>query len=242
VRTIIALVSTTLFVGGPAPCQNVTARQAEQVIDILRQIRDLLAERTSGKAALGPAARQNTVVVSLPAEGTQVMGSVDAPLVMVEFSDYQCPFCSEFHTDTFGRIKERYIDSGEMRYDIHDYPLTIHANAWQAALAARCASEQGKFWNMRDRLIADPAHLSVGELMGYAHDAGIDSTAFKECVDSRKYADAIARDIDEARKLGITATPAFIIGRSSLGHPTGQLILGAAPFEVFDQIAAKLLK
>jgi protein-disulfide isomerase len=241
-RTTLALLLAPLAIVIPATCQEtgVTARQAEQIIDLLGQIRQLLAEQVNVKTGAGPMKRPNTTVTR-PIEGHQVLGSIDAPLVMVEFSDYECPYCYQFHHETFPKIKSKYIDAGKIRYDIHDYLLVIHANAMKSALAAQCASEQGQYWGMRERLKANPDRLGLTDLLTYARDIGISSDALNKCVESGKYTQAILADVAEAQSLGITGTPAFLIGPAS-DRAKAQVILGSAPFEVFDQIVTRLLQ
>jgi protein-disulfide isomerase len=152
-------------------------------------------------------------------------GPKDAPVTIVEFSDFQCPYCSKVEA-TIKQIGERYGD--KLRWVYRDYPLNFHANAGKAAEAATCANDQGKFWEMHEKIFANQAKLGLEDLKGYAAAVGIDKTVFDQCLDSGKNAEEWKKDLAEGTKYGVTGTPAFFIN--------GRFVNGAAPIDKFTTI------
>src|ERR1017187_2441884 len=124
--------------------QGITRQQADEILNELRQIRQLLEKQNPKAAAPQP---QEITRAKLNLEGFAMLGSKDAPITMVEFTDYQCPFCQRFHLSTFSDLKKNYIDTGKVRFYSRDMPLDFHPNALRAAQAARCGGEQGQFWS-----------------------------------------------------------------------------------------------
>src|SRR5579871_2823363 len=173
---------------------GVTGEQAEEILKELKAIHQLL-EHQQAAPALVPSS--DTVQMSVVA-GWYAIGRDDAPITVVEFADYQCPFCRKFHSDTFAELKKNYIDTGKVRFVSRDLPLTIHPNASDAAIAARCAGEQHKFWEMRDLLLENSADLSPRALLKYAKQINLDMSAFGSCVKEKKYASDIQKDVAEA--------------------------------------------
>lgn len=158
----------------------------------------------------------------------EVKGSADAPVTIVEFSDFECPFCTRFYTQTLPQIEEQYIKTGNVKFVYRDFPLGFHANAQKAAEAAECAAEQGKFWEMHDKLFEEGVEGSVSSFKRFAADLGLDTTKFNDCLDSGKMESEVKKDMADGSAMGISGTPGFIIN--------GQLVSGAQPFEVFKQI------
>lgn len=209
---------------------GMTQELGEAILNELRQIHHLLEQQqTTAQAA--PA--QETARVS--AAGFSI-GREDAPLTLVEFADYQCPFCRQFHTAVYERLRKEYIDSGKLRFVSRDLPLEIHNNALGAANAARCAAEQNHFWPMRETLISHADKLDPKALEGYAHDIGLNVDQFRSCLASEKYLPSIRADIAEANAMGIMGTPTFILGKASGGHIEGVKLVGAQPYEVFAKV------
>jgi protein-disulfide isomerase len=157
-----------------------------------------------------------------------VKGDPNAPVIMVEFSDFECPFCTRFYTQTLPAITEQYIDTGKVKFVYRDFPLNFHPNAQKAGEAAECADDQDKFWEMHDILFENGVAGGSDTFKGYAADLGLDTDAFDECLDSGKYADEVQKDLADGSALGVSGTPAFFIN--------GVFISGAQPFEVFQQV------
>jgi protein-disulfide isomerase len=173
--------------------------------------------------------------------GEPALGRSDAPLTMVEFTDYQCPYCRRFQAEVWPKLKREYIDTGKLRYIARDLPLSFHAAAAPAAEAAHCAGEQGKFWEMHAALLGGEADLTSGGIERRAQKLGLDMTGFRECVARGKYADVIAAHVREADSVGIDGTPGFIIGRVSQGELDGVRVEGAQPYEEFSELLQELL-
>ena len=151
----------------------------------------------------------------------------DAPLVLVEYTDYQCPFCQRFHTDAYAQLKTNYIDTGKLRFVSRDFPLDFHENARRSAVAARCAAEQGKYWELRHVMIVNASQLQPDKIVGYAQNASMDVDKFKTCIASDKYRAAIDKDVAEGTAAGVSGTPSFVLGRVENGKLEGVRLVGA---------------
>ena len=166
-----------------------------------------------------------------------VMGDPDAPLTIVEFSDYQCPFCARFKDQTLGLLKEQYIDTGKVKFIYRDLPLDttcnanmgrqLHPFACKAAEASECADEQGKFWEYHDLIFAGQGSLSIESLKQWASDLSLDTNKFNDCLDSGKYEDEVINDLNDASAIGGSGTPFFLVGEIPLS--------GAQPFSEFQK-------
>lgn len=207
---------------------GITRQQADAILNELRQIR-LLLERVVGPPETGAPAR---AVLRVPHEAW--LGDKNAPLSMVEFTDYQCSFCRRFHMVTFPELRSKYIETGRLRFASRDLPLEFHSDAFRAAEAARCAGDQGQFWPMRDLLVSNAARLSEEDLLAYGQRLKLDVGALKACLESGKHRAAIRQDILEAVSLGVNGTPSFVIGRSTEQGVEGELLVGAQPLAVFE--------
>jgi protein-disulfide isomerase len=212
--------------------QGITRQQADQILNELRQIRQLLEKQQA------PAPRdreEQAIKAKLNLEGFAMLGAKEAPLTIVEFTDYQCPFCQRFHATSFPDLKKNYIDTGKARFYSRDLPLDFHPNAMRAAQAARCANEQGQFWKLRDVMGANPNKLDMDSLLADAADLKMDVNAFRACVESEKYKNAVQTDVMEALKIGASGTPTFVVGKSTADGVDGELMVGAQPYFMFDQ-------
>lgn len=172
-----------------------------------------------------------------PNQPFNVLGPADAPVTIIEFTDLQCPYCALFALQTFPELRRNYIDTGLVRFASRDLPLPMHAFAVPAAVAARCAGEQGRFWEFREALFAVQATLGSGTYIEQARKHGLDLEAFTACRSDGRQAANVRADLDLARANGITATPSLIIGRLVDGQFEGETIEGAKSYEV---IAARI--
>jgi protein-disulfide isomerase len=216
--------------------QNNAARVQGATLDQVRDaIKALLIEERMGRAksALLAALKDKTpVTVSLEpprlkiaVDGHASKGDKDAPIQLVEFSDFECPFCARAHP-TIQQVLSAYGD--KIRFVYRHYPLPNHPNAKPAAEASACALEQDRFWPFHDRLFANTSKLAGTDLKAHAASAGLDMARFTSCFESRKYKDQVERDITEAGGAGVTGTPAFFIN--------GRPLEGAQPFEAFKRV------
>ena len=214
---------------------SLTQEQGDAILKELRQIRQLLEKmvKTDSQRAEQPTPSAEGVKVQI--EGSPTLGSPSAPLTMVEFTDYQCFFCRQFYLNSFAELKKNYIDTGKMRFYSRDLPLDFHANAMRAAEAARCAIEQGKFWQLRDIMGADPDKLEIANLVEDASGLKMNVAAFRSCVESEKYKTSIQTDVMEAMKIGATGTPTFVVGKSTADGVDGEVVLGALPYSAFEE-------
>jgi protein-disulfide isomerase len=164
--------------------------------------------------------------VEVETEGHPAMGSSDAPVTIVEFSDFECPFCRRAEP-VFKQIQEKYGDQVRLVY--RQFPLNdIHPRAQKASEASLCADEQGQFWNMHDVLFLEPVELELASLREKAATAGLDTAVFNECLESAKYADRVDADLRAGARAGVSGTPAVFIN--------GRPIIGAQPFESYVAI------
>jgi protein-disulfide isomerase len=184
------------------------------------------------------AAQPSQEVVDVPMTDAYSIGDANAPVTIVEFTDYQCPYCGRHYEQTYPQLLSNYVEAGLVRYVFKDFPLTsIHPQALEAAEAARCAGEQDAYLGMHDMLfdrqsqwgVADAATLFVG----YAGELGLDADAFATCLSDGRYEGVIRADLDDGIRLGITGTPGFFIN--------GRFLSGAQPYAVFQQAIDEML-
>lgn len=223
---------------------GITERQGESIISELKQIRILLGSIEKKIAEPKKEKRKpypKKAAVSI--RGAHIIGNPKAPVTLVEFSDYQCPFCVKFAKKVYPKLKKKYIDTGKLRVVIRSMPLSFHKLARKAAQAAYCAAEQGKFAEMHDKLFAKSPKLAENFLIGYAKQLALDIDAFKGCLNGAGSLNLVNRDTREANKTGIRSIPAFVIGASKGNDKvTGMLVVGAKPFTVFEKHIERLLR
>jgi len=157
-----------------------------------------------------------------------VKGDKNAKVTIVEWSDFECSFCTRFYKQTLPSIDKEYIKTGKVKFIFRDYPLSFHKNAQKASEAAECAGEQGKYYEMHDKLFEDGVKGGVDSFKQFAKDLGLDTSKFNDCLDSGKMEAETKKDMADGSAAGITGTPGFIIN--------GKLVKGAQPFENFKAI------
>jgi protein-disulfide isomerase len=169
-----------------------------------------------------------------------VEGNKNAPVTIVEFSDFQCPFCGAFYLQTLPQIQKDYIDSGKVKLVYRDFPLeNIHQNAKAASLAAQCANEQGKFWEYHNTLFSSQRDWATLDAINatnafeqFAVDLKLDSNNFNSCMDSEKYLDKVNKNAQDGMTFRVSGTPTFFIGDDKNGYIQ---LVGAQPYSVFKQ-------
>ncbi|MEZ5317885.1 MAG: DsbA family protein [Vicinamibacterales bacterium] len=171
--------------------------------------------------------------------GAPAKGSPDAVLTLIEYSDYECPFCIAHFQRTMPELQKKYIDTGFIRYVFRDFPVDEnHPEAIRAHIASRCAGEQGRFWNLHDRLFSAPGTHTPEALAAKAAEAGLDTERYAACVASGRYTDDIRRVASQAVNMGANGTPAFFIGLRDPATDQVRIIRaisGAQPLSVFEQ-------
>jgi protein-disulfide isomerase len=190
--------------------QRITARRAQYIKEL--------------RAAAGVKVNLEPPRVAVKGDGPS-RGSATAPVTIVEFSDFECPFCGHA-VETLQQVEKKYGDN--VRIVFRDYPLASHRTAKRAAEAAHCADELGKFWEMHDRLFSKGGPLTDADLYRFATQAGIDRNKFDQCLTSGKYKEAWKVSQDEGNRVGVTSTPSFFIN--------GRMIVGAAGYDLFARI------
>jgi len=208
----------------------------EEMLKELRQIRQLLERITQPQGPPPPPATAK--VTNLKGFA---LGSADAPLTMIEYTDLQCPFCRQYATVTFEEIRKNWIDTGKLRYISRDFPLDFHPLAMPAARAARCAGEQGKFWELRMVLMRNANLLSADYITRTAADLKLDMKAFAACSASTKFDAEINAELQEGTRIGVSGTPTFVIGRTNDTAIEGPMVVGAFPYPQFDAKLKSLL-
>jgi protein-disulfide isomerase len=214
---------------GQSGAGGITAVQGDQILAELKDIKQLLAEQRGKVADSEPGAPPKVVLEDVAPD---VVGAADAPVTMIEFTDYQCPFCKRFHERSWPELKRRYIDSGKVRFVVRDLPLSFHSEALPAAIAARCAGQQGRFAVVFEALFAAP-ELSVQVIQSIVKGAGVDTAAYDRCIKSPAVQLAINADSAEAERLAINGTPGFVIAQKVGGKLEGTLVVGAQATSVF---------
>lgn len=164
--------------------------------------------------------------VDVSADDDAVKGDVNAPVEIIEFSDFECPFCQRFYSETLPQIEQNYIATGKVKLIYRDFPLSIHANAQKAGEASECAGEQGKFWEMHDAMFESTTGLGVASLKAMASNIGLDTAEFNTCLDSGAMAAEVRADMAAGTQAGVTGTPSFFVN--------GVKISGAQPYQVFQ--------
>jgi protein-disulfide isomerase len=224
--------------------QNRARLQGEEA-ELRPKIRDYLsAQKTTEKQRTYVAGLQQRAKVErfleepeptripVSAEGAFAQGPKDAPVTIIEFSDFQCPFCSRV-VGTLKDVVRLYPKQVQLAF--RDFPIAgLHPQAHKAAEAARCAGDQGKFWEYHDRLFESQAHATIADFKRFAEQLKLDGNSFAACLDSGKHAAAVQADVQEGTRLGITGTPTFFIN--------GRLVVGALPLEMFQKIIDRELR
>lgn len=183
------------------------------------------------------------VVVSV--EGSPFKGQSVAKVTVVEFSDYQCPFCARHARETLAALEADYITTGKVKYVFQDFPIaSIHPLAFKAHEGAHCAGEQGKYWPMHERLFKSQKALVATDLRAHADALALDASRFQECLDGGRYATAVRQRVAQGKKATVRGTPTFFVGLTDAAQPTVRavkVIRGAQPYQVFKDAIEELL-
>ena len=239
---IVAVGLAAFFAGTYVMNYNSDVITSQELVDSLAAMEDRIMNQpqpTMPSQQGGNMVPSAPVVISI--DNDPIIGDPAAPITIIEFSDFQCPFCARFHAQTLPLLIEEYIDKGQVKLVYRDFPLQdIHPNAVPAAVAAECANEQGEFKSMHDMLFDNQAQWSNAPidtaiaLFGeYATAINIDRETFDSCLITGKFIEDIRDDLIDGRNYGIDGTPGFLIGNDEVGYIS---VSGAQPFEVFQQI------
>ena len=230
--TILALVLSlvAIVLAGMAYIKQGNLSDEEFSVKVEKGINDFIAKQQKAAQAAQGDEQPQTDPVKVSVDDDPVMGDKDAKVTIVEFSDFQCPFCSRFHQDTLPQIISEYINKGKVKLVYRDFPLSFHNFAKKASIAAECAGEQGGdkvYFKYHDTLYENQASFSDENFKKWAADMGLKADQFNKCYDSDKYASEVDADFTEGQSYGVSGTPAFFVN--------GWLITGAQPFSAFKE-------
>ncbi len=244
-KGMIAAIAIITFLGGYAigtlDDNSNSYVTNEDLKEIISEIETKAAAAPAPQPAQIPTQPTAPQVFRVFLDDDPVKGNPDAPVTVVEFSDFQCPFCLRFFQQTLPLIEENYIDTGKIKFVYRDFPLdSIHPNARPAHIAAECADEQGKFWEYHDLLFQEQAKwqgLDSSKLQKiltkYAANLGLQGASFESCMQSQEIADEVNADFLQAAQYGATGTPTFFIGNEKIGFIK---LVGAQPYAVFQGV------
>ncbi len=236
IKVIVAAIAIATFVGGYSlgVMDNSNLISSEEIKEMI------LDANGQAKVAAQPSQGiQPNVpsIISVSLDDDPVKGNPNAPITIIEFSDFQCPYCSKFHTQTLPELEKNYIQTGKVKFVYRDLPLASHANAMPASIAAECADEQGKFWEYHDILFKNQgvwnalsSDAASDRFSAFAVELGMNPSSFESCLGSSKIADEVTKDSIDARKYGATGTPTFFIGNEKDGFTK---LVGAQAFASF---------
>jgi len=227
----ISIIIVGLLIGGAIIVSSGNFNIGNKIVSA-KQTAQVLQDSNPNSNAPAQSSQPKGVVTFDITETSHIRGNINAPITLVEFSDFECPFCEKIYP-TLNKILNDYQDKVKLVYKY--FPLSFHPNAQKAAEAAECAAEQGKFWEYHDKLFTYQASgFSLDKFKQWAKDLGLNSAQFNGCLDSGKYASKVQTDFQEGQQKGVSGTPATFVN--------GQLVIGAQPYEVFKQIIDNLLK
>ena len=214
----------------------------ESIQKDLEEIKKLLQQGARAAPGAGPAFAEQEVSIGF----SPYKGSADAPVTLIEYSDYQCPFCSRHYRDVMPTLVTEYVDTGKLKYVMRENPIaSIHPYATGASLAALCANNQGKYWEMHNIMFDNQRALSDENLKAYAADIGLNTTQFDECLDTKKYEPWVNADLESSRDLGLSGTPSFVLGLTDPDDPDKAnltiAIKGAQSLQNFQEAIDDLL-
>ena len=185
---------------------------------------------------------QTPTNVKVSIDDDPIKGKVDAPLTIVEFSDYQCPYCRKFHSQVLPKIEEEYIKTGKVRYIFRDFPLRFHKLAVPAAVAANCAGDQDKYWLMNDFLFDNPQKLDNASVLEAAKTLDLDYAKFEACMKDNNHEAEVNKDFDAGKSYGVRGTPSIFLGKTEKGKEfTGLYLRGFRPYEFYKKEIDKML-
>lgn len=209
----------------------------------LEAIRKLLQERNVA-AQQAPEAPKS---VEIDVAGAPFLGKADAAVTIVEFSDFQCPFCLRHVENVAPALKSAYVESGKVKYVAKEFPLeSIHPAAIPAARAALCAAAQDRYWDMHDLIFTNQQKMRPRDFIGHAEALDLDTDDFEDCLDSEAVAQQVRDDLALGQQLGVQGTPSFFVGLTDPDNPdvvvASHFIRGAQPYRVFQETIESLLK
>lgn len=227
----------------------ITEEVLKQLTEVRQELKQLRGEITSLKQDVKnislPKAKRQKIVSSVELGNMPRLGSKDASVVIVEFSEFQCPFCSRHFKQTMPLIKSNYIDSNKVQYVMRDFPLSFHQNARGAAIAVRCAAEQKEtaYWAMHNELLEKgSSSLNTANYKKVAENLKLDTVKYAKCLEESTIAKKVDEDIAYGQQVGVSGTPAFFIGKIEGDKIVNvKRLVGAQPFSNFSRVIDSFL-
>jgi len=235
IKSVVVAIAIATFIGGYSlgTMDNSSSLSGEELKEIISEINSNTIPQPTQQAAPTAPSKFDVSI-----DGQPIIGDPNAPVTIIEFSDFQCPFCSRFHEQTLPTIMENYIDTGKVKFVYRDLPLSFHPNANPASIAAECANEQGKFWEYHNMLFEKQSEwqsLASEEFFSsakqFATDIDLNPGSFESCLSSSEVASKVRQDSLDAASLGATGTPTFFIGNEKDGFVK---MVGAQPYSAFQ--------
>lgn len=251
-KLFIILISTSLLLfsisAWSASTKQEVQKLSEQVEAMQKDLAEIKKMIKDIKAAPAPRAAQPAFKEQVISIGpSPYKGKADATVTLVEFSDYQCPFCARNYRQVVPTLEKEYIDTGKLKFVMRENPIpSLHRNATNASLAALCANDQGKYWEMHNIMFDNQRELGADNLKAFAGELGLDTATFNECLDSKKHEKQIQSDIASGAKLGVRGTPGFVLGLTDPKDPDkakmSVFVKGAKSADHFKAVIEDLLK
>ena len=254
IKGIVVAIAVAAFVSGYSigtlngdSSTGLTSEELEKIISEIKvNSSDQPSQQPTAQPSHQPSQPSAPQITMVSLDDDPVKGNSDAPVTIVEFSDFQCPFCARFYQQTLSSLEESYIKTGKVKFVYRDLPLDrLHPNARAAHIAAECADEQGKFWEYHDVLFNKQTEWQslssiefTSTLTQYATDLGLKNASFESCLNSQEIADEVNKDATQARGYGVSATPTFFIGNEKDGYT---MLRGAQGFASFQSVIDKQL-
>jgi len=209
---------------------NVSEKTMQKFIDGMKSLGGPRGEGPGGDIRPAQGSKR---VEGVLAGSNPIKGNAEAPVLMVQFSDFQCPFSKRFYKEVFPQIEKEYISTGKVKFAYRDFPLEFHPLAKGAAAASRCAGKENKYWEMFDKL-SQNEQIDTESLKKYAQEIKLDMQAFNGCLNEQKVKDEVDKDFKEGSGFGVSGTPSFFIN--------GRFVVGAQPLDIFKKIIEEELK
>jgi protein-disulfide isomerase len=249
-RSLGVLLSTVVAIAvaprGLAQSSQEELKALRKEVEVLKQGQDAIQKNVQIIRDILSGKQPPLENVSVNTDGARFQGEKSAKVVMVEFSDFQCPFSGRYNTQTYSQVIDEYVKTGKVKYVFRDFPLeSIHPLALKAAEATRCAGEQGKFWEMHDRLFKNQQALDPKELAGHATVLELDVPKFQQCLSTSKFSADVKKDAADGQKLGVKGTPTFFFGvadaKDASKMKAVSMFSGAQPLTAFKDALDKLI-
>jgi protein-disulfide isomerase len=251
---VVVLSALTML---PIGCAQTHSRQSSSTTDLeveqlkknMIQLQTDVAEmkQVLSRRPVVPTPKPISKLIRISLEGISFLGRADAPLTMVEYTDYHCPFCRRHARNTLPKLFRTYIDTGKLRYGIRDFPQTaLHPDAFRLSEAALCAGDQGKYWQMHHEFMKGSGNADVSKLADNVLASKLDAQEFSACMDSNQHTSDLRATLDAGQELGVRGTPYFFIGESESTDDNklvvGSTVRGAQPYSVFKSRIDELLE